>query len=423
MRGSYNGRARCGMRILFFSPRDFGPRNTGAHLRDYYLARELARQDKVSFVGFRDPLACPSPTPSFGNDQEPEFERTVRLERGPGYTAGRVLRGFIGPMPVTVLNYYQAAAARSLAQMLEEHPPDLVQLEQIHLAAYLPALRSTRKRTAVVCDWHNIESELMRRYGIHSESWSRRLYAQRTTVLIERLERRMLSECDAHLVVSERERDRLLQLCPQAQVHVVQNGVDVRQFASENASNSGASSAPRRNIVFVGSMDFHANIDAVEYFTREVWPTVRASLPELRFMIVGSNPALSVRELANVPGIVVTGTVEDVRPYYRDALAAVVPIRVGGGTRLKILEAMAAGVPVISTTIGAEGLVLNPGTDILLADTPEHMARAVQELARSPQMRCQLAAAGRQTVQDRYDWSAIGSGLRLILRSLCNHEN
>ena len=165
----------------------------------------------------------------------------------------------------------------------------------------------------------------------------------------------------------------------------------------------------RHRVVFVGAMDYHANIDGAVFFAREVWPQVAARLPDAVFTIVGRNPSEAVSPLARGERIEVTGTVPDVRPYYRSALIAVAPLRVGGGTRLKILEAMAAGVPVVSTTLGAEGLTALPNVDYLLADTGEAVAEAILELARDPLRRARIAAAGHELVRRRYDWAALGT--------------
>ena len=177
----------------------------------------------------------------------------------------------------------------------------------------------------------------------------------------------------------------------------------------------------RQDVVFVGSMDYHANIDAVTYFAKTAWPALRERRPERRFVIVGSRPAPEVVGLANEAGIVVTGTVEDVRPYYRKAALVVVPLRVGSGTRLKVLEAMAAGMPVISTRLGAEGLAVTHGKDILIAETPAEMVDAAASLQPGDQRWNELAANGLRLVQTQYEWSVIGKKLvdihaRLIAR-------
>ena len=248
----------------------------------------------------------------------------------------------------------------------------------------------------------------MRRYSETAAGFGRRLYARRTARLLENAEARLLAGCDAHSVASARERDRLSERAPGAQISVVENGVDVAFHSDEEI---GREDGPRQDLLFVGSMDYHANIDAAVRFATDIWPLVRERLPELRFVIVGRSPAPAVQALAKQPGVAVTGTVDDVRPYYRRAIAEVVPLRVGSGTRLKILEAMAAGVPVISTRLGAEGLEVADGRDILLAETPTEMLAAIQTLAGSGERRQSMAAAGRELVRARYDWGILGAKL------------
>jgi glycosyltransferase involved in cell wall biosynthesis len=158
-------------------------------------------------------------------------------------------------------------------------------------------------------------------------------------------------------------------------------------------------------------MDYHANIEGAVSFAREVWPSLRARQPELVFTIVGRDPSRRVRELASIPGIEVTGTVADVRPFYRKAVAAIVPLNVGGGSRLKILEAMAAGVPVVSTTLGAEGLDVQHGRNILIADTNAQLVEAIVGVVENEDRRNELIAAGRALVADHYDWSKLGVSL------------
>jgi sugar transferase (PEP-CTERM/EpsH1 system associated) len=417
------------MRILYFAPRNFWPLNSGACLRDHYLLRELAARASVSFFGICNPE--PEERRSTNGAKCPDLglDRCLVIHKPPSYSSWKIVRGLVGSIPLTVLNYDHVPAAEALRRLLEEQDFDAVQMEGIHLMGYLPILRSARKPPRVICDWHDIESELMYRYGLHTKNWARRAYALRTARLLENTERELLNLCDAHLMVSERDRSKLQKLAPEAQtpMHIVENGVDAGQYADHQMQQAWEKFAQgrantRTDLVFVGSMDFHANIDAARYFALEAWPRIHAEKPGLRFVIVGSRPVPEVRELAQLPGVVVTGTVDDVRPYYCQAFAAVVPLRVGGGTRLKILEAMAAGVPVISTHIGAEGLAVHPGEDILLADSPEEMVRALTDLEHSPDRRQALAEAGRVLVRARYDWSVIGRSLYEVHSALLGRQ-
>jgi glycosyltransferase involved in cell wall biosynthesis len=270
----------------------------------------------------------------------------------------------------------------------------------------LPLLRESLPGVPVICDWHNIESELMRRYAETTPSLPRRLYAHRTASLIEKAEARLLISCEAHTVCSAREQATLAPAAQGRPVEVIGNGVDVEAFTRQ------PSSAPRTRILYVGSMDYHANIDAVTWFAREVWPLFLAAghAPDnSKFTIVGRSPSPEVEALASLDRIEVTGTVPEVAPFYDQARAVVVPLRVGGGTRLKILEAMAAGVPVISTTLGAEGLDATAGTHYLRADTPQEFLEALAALTH--ERAASIASAARTLVEQQYDWPAIGNRL------------
>ena len=239
-----------------------------------------------------------------------------------------------------------------------------------------------------------------------SESPARCLYARRTAQLLKRAEREVLQLANAHTVCSERERQMLLQEVPQANITEIPNGVDTAFFAA-----AAAGEGLRQNVVFVGSMNYHANIDAALFFAKAIWPGLRERRPDLQFVIVGSSPVPEIVELANQPGITVTGTVDDLRPYYRSAVMVVAPVRVASGTRLKVLEAMAAGVPVISTPLGAEGLAITPGKDILIAETPAETIATAAALHRDTATWHELAANALRLVREQYDWSAIGERL------------
>jgi glycosyltransferase involved in cell wall biosynthesis len=329
------------------------------------------------------------------------------VARDSAYTFPKLVRGVLGKTPLPVLNYTTESMKRALARVLSENYFDIIQIESIHLMAYLAIIRAAPKKSTVVCDWHNLESELMRRYSEREPSRLRRAYADRTARLMGEFEQCALSEFDAHIVVSQRDEQRLRDLNPGARIFLIENGVDTAFYSDLGTRDESEA----RRIVFVGSMDYHANIDGVVDFAREVWPRLRERRPELVFTIVGKDPAPEVRELAKIAGIEVTGTVDDVRPFYREAIAAVVPLKVGGGSRLKILEAMAAGVPVVSTTRGAEGLGVRHEENILIADTNEELADAIISLVESKTQRRDLVEAGRELVSRRYDWSSLGASL------------
>jgi glycosyltransferase involved in cell wall biosynthesis len=297
----------------------------------------------------------------------------------------------------------------ALAQLSTVSNYDLFHVAGIHMYRYVePFIRASHPPPRVVYNWHNIESEAMHRYAATINSRARRLYARQTAAKIEALERTILKTAYGHIVCSERERSQLGCIAPTARIDVVENGVDTAYFAGDDHGGS----TPKR-IVFVGLMDYYPNVEGAVSFGNRIWPRLRERLPGVIFTIVGANPTPAVLSLRAIAGIEVTGTVPDVRPYYRDALAAIVPLRTGGGTRLKALEAMAAGVPVISTQLGVEGLAVAPGQDILIADPDNHETwlRHLTHLVDFPERRQQITTAAMELVCARYDWEIIGEKL------------
>jgi|SRR5579872_2568088 len=396
------------MRLLFFAPHQIWPANSGGRLRNYQLARQLAVCSSVTLVEMR--LAGEGqhiPTDDSG------LASVVTLNKDRTYTPSKILRGLAGPTPMTVLNCWSPRSASQLANVLRSHKFDTVQIEGVHLMKYLPIIQAASGSPAIVVDWHNIESEVMWGYAKSTVHWAKRIAARRTAKLIERSEDRLLDTCAMHTVTSERERQKLLARRPDANIRVIPNGVDTSFFTAtkiaEVCRESGQYDS-KPTILFVGSMDYRANIDAVTWFSQKAWPEIARTHPSLHFTIVGRDPAPEVRALVS-DRIRVTGTVDDVRSFYASAIAAVVPIRFGSGTRLKILEAMAAGVPVVSTRLGVEGIEAEDDVHLLLADTDPEIAAAVARVASSAETRIRISQAARALVCRIYDWSIIGRQL------------
>jgi glycosyltransferase involved in cell wall biosynthesis len=392
------------MRILFVSPRQCWPLRSGAKLREYYFARALGQQADVTHVHFTEPGAAPLTRADL-----PFCSDVIAVPRPRAYTPWKMVRGLTGRWPLPVLNYTSNEMVAALYHATRSQRYDLVHLDSIHMAAYVAPLGEAMSTTPrVIYNWHNIESELMRRYAKAVRSPLRRLYSAITARQLERLERSTLRSAFGHVVCSERERKQLCEAVPVSRMAIVPNGVDTAYFAE-----TGPPAESRNRIVFVGLMNYHSNVDAAVAFTREVWPRLRSRLPGCTLTMVGATPDPAVLALREVAGVEVTGTVPDVRPWYREALAAIVPLRTGSGTRLKILEAMAAGVPVVSTALGAEGLDVSPGGNIILAaaSDPDAWVRELAGLAESEPWRQQLTASAGQLVRERYDWTILGESL------------
>jgi glycosyltransferase involved in cell wall biosynthesis len=399
------------MRLLYFTSHQMLPINTGGRLRDYQLARQLATRCSVTFAEM-----CHKGESGSKPSDHSGLNSVITMDKGHTYTAAKILRGLAGPIPITVLNCWSRQMASQLMDAFRFQQFDSVQIEGVHLIEYLPIIHKALGSFPIVVDWHNIESELMWRYAGAEVNPLKKIAAKRTAKLIEHSEDRLLDACSTHTVTSERERGKLLARRPNANIQVVPNGVDSTYYSSSEISKATGQNGQdhsKKTIVFVGSMDYHANIDAVMWFSRMVWPQIAEKYPDIHFMIVGRDPGSAVRSLASNQ-IHVTGTVDDVRPFYSSAIAAVVPIRSGSGTRLKILEAMAAGVPVVSTRLGAEGIEVEHDDHILLADSVSEMTTAIIRIISSSETRTRLIAAARSLVVDRYDWSVIGEKLYRI---------
>jgi glycosyltransferase involved in cell wall biosynthesis len=259
---------------------------------------------------------------------------------------------------------------------------------------------------------HNVEAEIWRRHAETDRPRLARLLYRMQHRRMRTYEGRTLGRFDAVLAVSDVDRDTFGRLYPgsvKRAIHVVPTGVDTGFFApspSEPAS---------RHLVFTGSMDWLPNEDAMTFFCSEVLPRIRAHDPNTTLTIVGRAPTRGVRKLADLDGVTVTGRVDDVRPYVGGAAVYVVPLRIGGGTRLKIFEAMAMGKAVVSTSVGAEGLPVSDGEHLLIADQPAAFADRVLELFRDLSRRRSLEESARSLVMERYDWSAVAGELETAL--------
>jgi glycosyltransferase involved in cell wall biosynthesis len=384
------------MRILFVSPRQCWPPQNGAALREYHLARALGRNAELTHVFF---TRAGTRTPDLAD--MPFCRKIVPVPAPPRYTPAKLVRGLV--QPLSVVNYTSDAMRTALATQVDFQTFDLVHLDSIHMAAYEPLLR--RAGAPVFYDWHNIESEAMRRYSEGAPSLAHKLYGALTAGRIASLEKEILRSAAGHVVCSERERQTLLGIAPEARIVTIENGADLHAFQQTPPATE------RRRILFVGWMAYHANVKAAVDFAHNVWPAIRERFPEWRLTLAGMDPAPAVLALGGEANVEVTGTVADIRPFYSEAIAAIVPLRVGGGTRLKILEAMAAGVPVVSTPLGAEGLAVSPGADILIAKKDEDWLPQLSALSSGGDLWNRLAEAGRRLVAARYDWETLGQSL------------
>ncbi len=398
-------------RLLILGPYDVLGPTSGGELRSYHLARQLSSLFRIVYLCFRRQPGGPIERTTLPGLIEPM--ELWRIPRPRTYTLPKLVRGLLGRTPITLLNYTSALMRRAVRQVLSQYRFEFLHVEGVHMGTYLELFHSRPDRPrAIVADWHELESELLHRYCLHERALAQRFYAAQTVPKLRAAERIFLQSADAHLVVRDADRRALLEMDPQANVCVVENGVDAAFFRDPDGPEP-----PRFRILFVGAMDYSANVDAAVWFTREVWPLL-GGRSGLVLTFVGRSPAAAVRALADGSRVQVTGTVADVRPFYREALLQVVPLRTGAGTRLKILESMAAGVPVVSTAVGAEGLRVRPGEHFLLAESPREFRDGIVRLLDDAELWRRLAESGRDLARREYDWSVVCAPMRELYGAL-----
>ncbi len=392
------------MKILFLTPQLPYPPQKGTAMRNWGLISDLAERREVAVLSF-------SPPPPAGEDRgggDNPLTSTCRVEvvEPPTRSLRTRLRDMLTtPKPDMALRLASDAYARQLANWLARETFDVVHVEGIEMAPYLDVIEAAQSRPLIVFDDHNCEYLLQKRAFLTDlRIPSRWLGAAYSFVQWQRLldyEAQACRRADRVLAVSEADATALRELAPGVQATVVPNGIDTRAYTP----TSPHSVTP--TLVFTGTMDFRPNVDAVLWFAQEVLPRVQARVEDARFFAVGQRPHRRLDVLRGDPAVALTGFVEDTRPYIAGAAVYVVPLRMGGGTRFKILEALAMGKAVVSTTLGAEGFPVTHGRDLLLADEAEDFAQAVISLLNAPERRESLGRAGRAFIEARYDWRVI----------------
>ena len=311
---------------------------------------------------------------------------------------------------------FSPAFTAQLLQMLQVDDFDIVQIEGIELARYLPAVRQGSPGSKIVFDDHNAETELQRRNFLtdlgQPRRWVAAAYSAEQVRRLRKFERWVCQQADWVTAVSHPDKVHLQKLAgDKTPITVIPNSLDVPQFQLE------AAEVIPSDIVFSGKMDYRPNVDAVLWFVAEVWPKIRQERPSTTFTIVGQKPHARLERLKNEPGITLTGWVDRVEPYLAGAKVFVLPFRVGSGTRLKLIEAMAAGKAMVSTAVGAEGFPVAHNRELLLVEDGVGFGTAVLHLLSHPDERQRLGQAAKQFAQ-QYDWRVVVPNFLAIYQEL-----
>ncbi len=397
------------MRILALSPHLSWPLYGGNMVRIYNLMRELARRGhELVFVAGYD-------GPPLGEEHPiKRLCREVHTYRPPASArrtnpARSALASVFSPLPYTAAKFSGREVPQIIREILNAQRFDLIFANFAFMANLLPV--DLARRTPVVLDEHESEGLLWRQY-LREGGSGKRAFALLNLAKMGRFQKSVSSRIAALMSASEREAAFARTFLPsRVQLWVVPNGVDTEFFTPATPASEPA-------LVLCAGFSVYRNCEAAVWFVREIFPEVRKAVPETQFSIVGSNPPPEVRQLGETPGVHVTGTVEDIRPYYCRAAVSVAPYRYGEGTKLKVLEAMACGVPVVSTTIGCQGIEAQDGEHLLVADAPLDFAKRIVDLLRDPKRRAEIGARARALIEQKYAWKKIVDDLEPRLLEL-----
>jgi glycosyltransferase involved in cell wall biosynthesis len=394
------------MKILWVKPGKLLPLDTGGKLRTYNILRKLAAAHELTYLSY------------YGGQRDESYEREI-LTHLPGtfsiYTAAPdttaaeryldYLRRLMWRAPYAVSKFTAPQVQQVLSEWIRARRFDVAVCDFLSSTLNFPENLATP--TALF--QHNVETVLWKRKAEMEVKTFDRLVSKIEYAKMRRFEPQQTRRFHHVIAVSEADRQAMSSMVDPSHISVVPTGVDLSKYRYDPAAR------PEGPIViFTGSMDWEPNIDGVEFFCKEVWPLVLAKIPQAHFRIVGRDPHPRVKKLAS-ESVEVTGTVPSIVDHLREAVVFVVPLRIGGGTRIKIYEGMAMGKATVSTTIGAEGLDVEHGRDILLEDTPASFADAIVTLLQDENMRQRYEAAAAATAR-KYDWSVIAQYFVAVLQ-------
>lgn len=396
------------MKILWANSNFLHPTTKGGQIRTLEMLRCLHREHEIHYVALIDPKHPEGPARASEYSSRAYPIAHHPPVRGSVSFALHAAGALVDPLPLAISRWRSAAMRQQIETLLDRERFDSVVCDFLAPAPNFPSL------AGCVLFQHNVETVIWRRQQETAGSAVRRAYLGLQAKRMESYEARCCRESQHVIAVSETDAGRMREWFGLADVSWVPTGVDLDSFAPPAGRESD--SARASDLVFTGSMDWSPNIDGMLWFAAEVLPLIRAQRPSASVVIAGRDPVPSLRELAVAdPLIRVTGTVPDIRPWLWESAVSIVPLRAGGGTRLKIFEAVAAGVPVVSTSIGAEGLPLTHPSQIRLADSPAAFAGECLALLASRDLRRDIAAQALHYVAERYSWAKVTAQFAGIL--------
>jgi len=373
------------MKVLFLT-RDLPyPPTSGYKKRNFYLLEEMAA-GKIDVVS---------------KEMMPIKGKEQKLPK-----AVSAFLSLFSSLPFSVRMRTSSRIKREIGRYLKENPVDIVICDSIFWSLNIPEFKGHK-----VLYEHNIESVIVKRYMEMEKNIFKKAFALIEYWKLERFQKRIWEKFDSCIVCSALDKKIMEEKTGKLNISVINNGVDTNYFKRNSYPVS------KNALVYTGEIGWYPNEDAIMYFVKDIFPLIKKSEPEVKFWIVGNNPSSKIKKLAEKDkSIIVTGFVDDVREFMGKASVYVAPLRIGSGTRLKILEALSMEKPVISTSIGCEGLDVEGDKHLLIKDNPEEFARAVSSLLKNEGLCASLGQNGRRLAQERYDWKVVFKNLEFILK-------
>lgn len=396
------------MEILWVCPFFLHPTNRGGQIRSLGTLRELHKRHRIHYAALNDPANLEGPSRSAEYATSFTAVEHTTTARSSLAIIPQLLGSVSNPQPLAVSRFASAKLREAIRSLLAGRRFDVIVCDFLHAAPNIPDLRSA------VLFQHNVETTIWQRHLEREQHPLKKRFIAMQVRKMEAYEREVCRQARYVIAVSDVDANRMRQMFSIDRVEAVPTGVDIDYFACP------VQPEPVTDLLFSGSMDWLPNVDAIEYFLSEVFPLIRSRRPNTTFTIAGRSPDPRVHKAADgVQGVSITGSVPDMRPYLWGSQVSIVPLRIGGGTRLKVYEAMAAGSPVVSTTIGAEGLDYTDGENILIADTPEAFASACLRLLDGQDARRRIAASALALVQENFSWASVTRRFEAILEANC----
>jgi len=399
------------LRILWLKTELLHPVDKGGKIRTFHMLKELKREHHITYLTLDDGSAAPDAAARAEEycHELVRVEHRTRAKFSAGFY-GELAANLVSPLPYFMKKYKSAGMRREIERLVAGNDFDVLVCDFLQPSVNVPA----RLPVATVLFQHNVEAMIWKRHYEVQTNPLKKSYLYGQWRKADAYERAACRRFDHVVAVSAEDRETMERAYGLKSVSDVPTGVDTEFFRPR-----GTERREPHNLVFTGSMDWLPNEDAIQFFIKEIMPRIRARVPDATLTVVGRNPYASLVELGQRdPSVIVTGRVEDVRPYMERAAAYVVPIRVGGGTRLKIYEAMAMEKPIVSTTIGAEGLPVRNGEELLIGDTPDSFAEAVTRVLLDETLARDLGARAAGAVRARFGWSRVADSFADICRGV-----